>query len=105
MKDMGEVAYILSVKFSKDPLKKLMSLLQKLYINKILKRFQIQYCKPINIPIAKGKGLSWRICLKTLQEEEYMRKVPYTSAVESLIYAMMCKRPNIYFTVSMVSQY
>ena len=34
-----------------------------------------------------------------------MRKVPHAILVGSLIYIMMCIRPNICFTVSMVSWY
>ena len=34
-----------------------------------------------------------------------MKKVPYTSAVGSLMYAMMCTRPDICFAVDMVSRY
>ena len=41
MKDMGEAAYILGVKISRDRLKKLLSLSQEPYINKILERFQM----------------------------------------------------------------
>ena len=34
-----------------------------------------------------------------------MARVPYASAVGSLMYAMVCMRPNISQTVSMVSRY
>ena len=34
-----------------------------------------------------------------------MRQVSYTSAVGSLIYAMICTRPDICYSVGMVSQY
>ena len=34
-----------------------------------------------------------------------MRGIPYTSAVESLMYAMLCTRPDICFAVGMVSIY
>ena len=34
-----------------------------------------------------------------------MTGVPYASAVGSLIYAMLCTRPDICFTVGMVSRY
>ncbi|KAK6137719.1 hypothetical protein DH2020_028537 [Rehmannia glutinosa] len=34
-----------------------------------------------------------------------MAKVPYAHAIESLMYAMMCTRPDIYFTVGMGSRY
>ena len=63
----------------------------------------MQHCKPINTHIAKCKGLSWRMCPKTPQEEEYMRKVPYTSAVGILMYAMMYTRLDICFVVGIMS--
>ena len=34
-----------------------------------------------------------------------MREIPYASAVESLMYAILCTRPNICFVVGMVSRY
>ena len=34
-----------------------------------------------------------------------MREIPYASAVECLMYAMICTIPNICFVVGMVSRY
>ena len=34
-----------------------------------------------------------------------MRRIPYASAVGSLIYVMLCTRPNIYYVVGIVSCY
>ena len=65
----------------------------------------MQDCKPINTPIAKGEGLSRRLCPKTQMEKEQMNKVPYASVVGSLMFAMMCTIPNICFVVGMVSKY
>jgi hypothetical protein len=42
---------------------------------------------------------------KTVEEREYMTHVPYASAVGSLMYAMVCTRPDISHAVSMVSRY
>ena len=36
---------------------------------------------------------------------DYMSKVPYASAVGSLMYAMVCTRPNIVHAVEVVSRY
>jgi hypothetical protein len=65
----------------------------------------MQDCKPIDTPIAKGEGLSLRMCPKTPDEKAQMEKVPYSSAVGSLMYAMMCTRLDISFAVGMVSRY
>ena len=34
-----------------------------------------------------------------------MRQVPYVSAVGSLMYTMLCTRPDIYYSVGIVSRY
>ena len=34
-----------------------------------------------------------------------MRQVPYAFVVGSLMYAMLCTRPDIYYSVGMASQY
>ena len=65
----------------------------------------MQDCKPVDTPIIKDQGLSLKMCPKTPREKEQMEKVPYSSAVGSLMYAMMCTRPDIYFVVGMVSRY
>ena len=85
MKDMGGAAHILGVKISRNRLKKLLSLSQEPYIKKILERFQMQACKPIETLITDIQALSRRLCPETLQEKEQMKRVPYASAVGSLI--------------------
>ena len=42
---------------------------------------------------------------KSVQEREYMTHVPYANAVGSLMYAMVCTRPDLSQAVSMVSRY
>ena len=49
--------------------------------------------------------LSKDMCPKTQEEIEYMSKVPYSSAVGNLIYAMVCTRPEISHAVAVVSRY
>jgi len=43
--------------------------------------------------------------LITVEKCKYMTRVPYASAVGSLIYAMVCTRPDLSQTISMVSKY
>ena len=65
MKDMGKAAYILEVKISRYRSKKFVSLSQEQYIKKILERFRMQDCKPIDTLMAKGETLSQRLYPKT----------------------------------------
>eukprot|EP00253_Pinus_taeda_P025526 PITA_25526 len=51
--------------------------------------------KPVKVPVPVGVRLSAEQCPKTQEEEEDMSRVPYASAVGSLMYAMVCTRPNI----------
>ena len=43
--------------------------------------------------------------LTTIEEHEYMTRVPYASAVGSLMYVMVCTRPDLSQTVSIISRY
>ena len=45
------------------------------------------------------------MCPQTHKEMEYMSKVPYASAIGSLMYAMVCRRPDIAHAVGVVSSY
>uniref|UniRef100_A0A2N9F6S1 Integrase catalytic domain-containing protein n=1 Tax=Fagus sylvatica TaxID=28930 RepID=A0A2N9F6S1_FAGSY len=105
MKDMGEANFVLGVKITRDRSKKLLSLSQGTYIKKILERFHMHNSKPIDTPMEKGCTLSLDQCPKNDEEKNQMSKVPYASAIGSLMYAMLCTRPNICFAVGMVSRY
>eukprot|EP00253_Pinus_taeda_P023460 PITA_23460 len=52
--------------------------------------------------VMKGKK---KLCAKTQEEEEYMSPVPCESAVGSLIYAMVCTRPDIVHAVGVLSKF
>ena len=67
--------------------------------------FNIQECKPVKVPILVGVRLSAEQCPKTQEEEEDMSRVPYGSAVGSLMYAMVCTRPDISHAVGVLSRY
>lgn len=43
--------------------------------------------------------------IQTEEEKEYMSKVPYASVVGSLMYVMVCTRPDIAFAVIVVSRF
>ncbi|KAA0043130.1 gag/pol protein [Cucumis melo var. makuwa] len=52
-----------------------------------------------------GIHLSKEQCPKTPQEVEDMSNIPYASAVGSLMYAMLCTRPDICYSVGIFSRY
>ena len=56
------------------------------------------------VPFRVGKSPSSNQRPKTQAEIERMREIFYALAVESLMYAMLCTRPYIYFVVGMVNR-
>ena len=100
---MGEARYVLGVEIFRNRAKKLLDLSQEAYINKILERFRMHYSKLVDTPIEKGLSLSINQCPKTDKEKERMSNVSYASAIGSLMYAMLCTRPDICFVVGLVN--
>jgi len=105
MEDMGEARYVLGVKIVRNRPKKLLDMCQEAYIKRVVERFRMHYSKPVDTPIDKGLTLSLDQFPKTDQEKEKMKDVPHASAIGSLMYAMLCTRPEIYFAVGLVSRY
>jgi hypothetical protein len=58
MKDLGETAYILGIKIYRDRSKRLIGLSQDAYIDKVLKRFNMQDSKKGFLPMLHGITLS-----------------------------------------------
>ena len=65
----------------------------------------MQECKLVKVPIPVGVNSSLDQCPKTHEEEEDMSHVPSTSVVGSLMYAMVCTRPDIAHAVGVLSRY
>ena len=94
MKDIGPAKQILGMKVIRDCSKKLIWLSQEKYIEKVLKRFNMDKAKPVSVPLAKHFKLSTMQC-STNEEEKKEMRVPYFSVVGSLMYAMIYTRPDI----------
>ena len=88
MKDLGAANYILAMEIKRDREKRILWLNQRKYVEEILQRFNMQDSKPVKVPIPVGVRLFAEQCPKTQEEEEDMSRVPYASAVSSLMYAM-----------------
>ena len=56
-------------------------------------------------PLSLHFKLSARQSPSTVEEKEAMRHIPYASAVGSLMYAMVCTRPDIAHAVGLVSRF
>ena len=56
-------------------------------------------------PLRYRINLSQNQCPMTTEEKEYMKTVPYALAVGGLMYVMLCTRPDICYSVGIVSRY
>ncbi|KAJ9542935.1 hypothetical protein OSB04_029441 [Centaurea solstitialis] len=79
MKDLGEAAYILE--------------------------FRMDESKKGFIPMQHGIVLSKTQCPVSSQDQDKMKSVPYASAIGSIMYAMLCTRPDVAYSVSVTSRY
>ena len=105
MKDMGEASHILGMRIERDRSKKLIWLSQTEYIDKVLQCFNMDKGKALSVPLQSYVKLSKQDCPVSDQEKAEMEKIPYASAVGSLMYAMIATRPDIAFAVGVVSRY
>ena len=55
--------------------------------------------------IGHGITLSKKDCLTTSKERERVSRISYASTVGSIIYVMMCTRPNVAYSLRVVSRY
>src|SRR3954463_9584392 len=105
MKGLGEAAYIMGIKIYRDRSRRLIGLSQSIYIDKVLKRFSMEEAKKGFLPMSHGIKLSKTQCPSTTDERERMIRVPYASAIGSIMYAMICTRPDVSYALSVPSRY
>jgi len=105
MKDLGPANKILGMQIHQDRSKRKIWLSQKNYLKKILRRFNMQDYKPISTPLPINFKLSSSMSPSNEAERMEMSRVLYASAVGSLMFAMICTRPDIAQAVGGASRY
>ncbi|KAG8473064.1 hypothetical protein CXB51_035003 [Gossypium anomalum] len=105
MKDLGPAKKILGIEILRDRKVSKLYLSQKGCIEKVLSRFNMQSAKPVSTPLAAHFRLSSTLSPQSDNEIEYMSHVPYSNAVGSLMYSMVCSCPYLSYLVSAVSRY
>ncbi|GJV95627.1 retrotransposon protein, putative, ty1-copia subclass [Tanacetum coccineum] len=105
MKDLGDAAYVLGIEIYIIRSKRLIRLSHDTYLDKILKIFKMENSKKGNLPLHHGIKISKDFYPTYDAELDKMSRVPYASAIRSIIYAMTCTRPDVSFTLSMVSRH
>ncbi|KAJ0754054.1 putative RNA-directed DNA polymerase [Helianthus annuus] len=105
MKDLGPAKQILGIRITRDRASKKLHMSQEQYIEKVLSRFNMAKAKAVSSPLTPNFKLTDKDCPSSKEEIEDMDKFPYASAVGSLMYAMVCTRPDIAHAVGVVSRF
>ena len=61
----------------------------------VLQTFSIKDSKPTRRPLANNFRLSKDQCSETDEEKDFMAKVSYALTIRSLMYGIVCTRPDI----------
>ena len=75
------------------------------YIEHILKTFNMKSCSFGRAPTVKGDRFSKGQSLQNDIEGDQMKAAPYSSVVDSLMYAQVCTGLDIAFVVGMLGRY
>ena len=93
------------MKICRDRKKRKLTLSQADYIVKVLQCFSMENAKAISTTLLGHLKLTKEMCPKAQDEEDKMSKVPYSLAIGSLMYAMVCTRPDIAHAMGVISRY
>lgn len=105
MKDLGEARVILGMQINRKKEDGSVTLSQSAYLDKVLCRYNMNQCKSVSTPIKTGLKLSIHQGPKTEEEMKGMAVIPYASSVGSLMYAMVCCRPDLTYVMSVLSRF
>ena len=100
MDDRGEAHYLLGMLIKRDRKAKTLSISQQSYIEKVLKRFGMEFCKPIATPLESGKKFH-----EMSSDDEGFDTQTYQQAIGCLTYMSVTTRPDISAAVGILSQY
>ena len=89
---------MISIQIQCDRTRGILNLSQKIYIDKVLDRYGMKNC-------SRGDKLSLLQCPKNDLQKEQMKDISYASAVGSLMYAQVCTRPDIKYTIEKLGRY
>nr|GEW46299.1 zinc finger, CCHC-type [Tanacetum cinerariifolium] len=99
MKEIGEAKKILGMEIIRDRSRKILMVSQSGYVSKILNNFRIDNGKLVQMPLGGHFKLLLKDCPVRDCDVERISKVPYANAVGSLMYLMLCTRPDIAYAV------
>ena len=106
MEDRGDVEYILGIQVIRDRKERTLTIKQTQYAKDVVKRFKMHNSKcRLKVPIHPNTKFNSDDCPQTQADIDFMKRVPYRSAIGSLMYLATCTRPDISYAVSMCASF
>jgi hypothetical protein len=102
---LGPTEYLLGVGITRDRESHTIRLHQRQFILDILEHYGMSDCHPVLTPMAPGTVLTKQMGPQTPEEVQFMKNVPYLSAIGSLQYLATMTRPDIAYTVSYLARF
>ena len=105
VKDLGEVKFLLGIEVICNRRTGRIALSQQVYVDQLLKRYNLQGVKLAATPLSSGVRLTQDDCPTTDERKGDMANVPYASLIGALMYAAIGTRPDIAFAVGALSRF
>jgi hypothetical protein len=102
MSDLGPTQQYLGIQVVRDRHAKTIHINQTLYIEAVLKRFQMDNCNGVSTPMDPNSQLEAALPDYIASKDHLLE---YQQAVGSIMYAMLGTRPDLAYTVSTLSKY
>ena len=103
MKDLRERKVFLRMRVTRDRQNKIITIDQSEYIEKVLERFNMKESKPKNTPMGTRK-VQKRMTEMSQNREIYIPNIPYREVVGSRFHLAGAPRPDIAYTVNILSR-
>lgn len=105
MKDLGEAKRILGMDIIRYKSEGKLFLTQAGYMQKVLQKFYMHQARSVTTPIGQQFKLSKDQSPTCDSDRKLMSGVPYANGVGSLMYPMVCSRPDLAYAMSVVSRF
>ena len=105
MVDFGEVSVVLGMRITRDRERGVLCIDQEKYAEEVLRRFGMENCKPISIPLPTDQKLVKAQGAFTEEERRSMEATPYRQVVGSLMYLMVSTRPDLAAALGVLARF
>ena len=104
MEDLGEATFILGIDITRDRSRRTISIGQSAYVTSLLERHGMSDCKAVSTPMERG----FKAAMASPPADHQATSSDirdYQAIIGSLMFAMVCTRPDIAFAVTTLAQF